>query len=49
MFDLSVTTRHEKVDKHDFDSPLKINETFGSQNHYETYSFKNHTIQAPMK
>ena len=28
---------------------LKINETFGSQTHYETYSFKNHTIQAPMK
>ena len=33
----------------DFDSPLKINETFGSQNHYETYSFKNHTIEAAMK
>ena len=33
----------------DFDSPLKINETIGRQNHYETHSFKNHTIQAPRK
>ena len=32
-----------------FDSPLKINETIGCQNHYETHSFKNHTSQAPMK
>ena len=32
-----------------FDSPLKINETFGRQNHYETHSIKIHTIQAPMK
>ena len=30
-------------------STLKINETICPQNHYETHSFKNHTIQAPRK
>ena len=25
-----------------FDSPLRINETFGRQNHYETHSIKIH-------
>ena len=28
---------------------FKINETIGRQNHYETYSFKNHEIQASRK
>ena len=32
----------------DFDSLLKLRK-LGSQNHYETYNFKNRTIQAPMK
>ena len=32
-----------------FDTPLKINGTFGRQIHYETHSIKIHTIQAPMK
>ena len=27
----------------------KINETIDRQNHYETHTFKNHTIQAPRK
>ena len=28
---------------------FKVSETIGRQNHYETNSFKNHTIQDPMK
>ena len=28
---------------------FKVNETIARQNHYETHSFKNYTIQAPRK
>ena len=37
------------IEIHDDNSPFKINKTFGSQNHYETYSSKHYTVQAPMK
>ena len=33
----------------DFGSPLKINESIACQNDYETQSFQNNTIKAPLK
>ena len=44
-----ISSKYLCISYNDFDSPLKINESFGSQNYYKTYSFKNRTIQAPMK